>query len=60
MFATLAAWLHDLDPFAIGFVRWSGLSYLLGFVLGYFWPGPRWVSCLAGGWATCCFTTAAC
>lgn len=32
---TLAAWLHDLDPFAIGFVRWYGLSYLVGFVLGY-------------------------
>ena len=36
----LAAWLHDLDPFAIRFtgdfgIRWYGLSYLLGFALGY-------------------------
>ncbi|MFW6337006.1 MAG: prolipoprotein diacylglyceryl transferase [Phycisphaeraceae bacterium] len=38
---TLAAWLHDLDPVAftipgIGFgVRWYGLSYLVGFILGF-------------------------
>ena len=37
---TLAAWLHDLDPFAIQFtesfgLRWYGLSYLAGFVAGY-------------------------
>ena len=38
---TLAAWLHDLDPVAITIpglglpVRWYGLSYLVGFVLGY-------------------------
>ena len=40
-------WLHNLDPFAIqlpgfvgellnGGIRWYGLSYLLGFVIGYF------------------------
>ena len=40
-------WLHNLDPFAIelpgfvgellnGGIRWYGLSYLAGFVLGYF------------------------
>jgi phosphatidylglycerol:prolipoprotein diacylglycerol transferase len=39
-------WLHDLDPFAIelpgfvgdllnGGIRWYGLSYLAGFVIGY-------------------------
>ncbi len=37
---TLAAYLHTLDPFAIDFgggwgIRWYGLSYLLGFFLGY-------------------------
>lgn len=36
----LAAWLHDLDPFALrisqGFgIRWYGLSYLAGFVVGF-------------------------
>lgn len=36
----LAAWLHDLDPYAVklwegGPVRWYGLSYLLGFAIGY-------------------------
>lgn len=31
-----AAWIHDLDPFAIGFIRWYGLAYLAGFVCGYF------------------------
>ncbi|MFI4860090.1 MAG: prolipoprotein diacylglyceryl transferase [Phycisphaerales bacterium JB063] len=37
------AWLHNLDPFAIqldwfpgGGLRWYGLSYLVGFALGYF------------------------
>jgi len=40
-------WLHNLDPFAIqipgfvgeimgGGIRWYGLSYLVGFVIGYF------------------------
>jgi len=40
------AWLHNLDPFAIQFsgfagdvlnggIRWYGLSYLAGFVIGY-------------------------
>ena len=39
--ATLAAWLHDLDPVAVTVpgiglpIRWYGLSYLAGFVLGY-------------------------
>ena len=38
--AVLAAWVHDLDPYAIklwagGPIRWYGLSYLVGFVLGY-------------------------
>lgn len=38
--ALLAAWLHDLDPFAIRLwgdfgIRWYGLAYLVGFVLGY-------------------------
>jgi phosphatidylglycerol:prolipoprotein diacylglycerol transferase len=33
--ATLAAWLHDIDPIAFGPVRWYGLSYIAGFALGY-------------------------
>jgi phosphatidylglycerol:prolipoprotein diacylglycerol transferase len=37
---TLAAWLHTIDPYAImlwegGPIRWYGLSYLLGFLIGY-------------------------
>lgn len=37
---TLAAWLHDIDPFAIelspGFgLRWYGLAYIAGFVMGW-------------------------
>ncbi|MEX0775212.1 MAG: prolipoprotein diacylglyceryl transferase [Phycisphaeraceae bacterium] len=41
---TLAAWVHDLDPFVVRFpegrflpagIRWYGLSYLLGFFVGY-------------------------
>jgi phosphatidylglycerol:prolipoprotein diacylglycerol transferase len=37
---TLAAWLHDIDPYAIylagGYgIRWYGLSYLAGFLIGY-------------------------
>ncbi|HEX7010670.1 MAG TPA: prolipoprotein diacylglyceryl transferase [Phycisphaeraceae bacterium] len=40
MLATLAAWLHDIDPYALklwegGPIRWYGLSYLLGFFIGY-------------------------
>lgn len=36
----LAAWLHDLSPFAIRFtdtfgVRWYGLSYVAAFVIGW-------------------------
>jgi phosphatidylglycerol:prolipoprotein diacylglycerol transferase len=41
MGAMLAAWLHNLDPYAIklwegGPIRWYGLSYLAGFVIAYF------------------------
>ncbi|MEM7680976.1 MAG: prolipoprotein diacylglyceryl transferase [Planctomycetota bacterium] len=37
---TLAAWLHDLSPFAIRLtdtfgLRWYGLAYLAGFVVGF-------------------------
>lgn len=37
---TLAAWLHDLSPFAIRFsptfgLRWYGLSYVCGFIVGW-------------------------
>jgi phosphatidylglycerol:prolipoprotein diacylglycerol transferase len=32
---TLAAWLHDIDPYAIWPIRWYGLSYLAGFLIGY-------------------------
>lgn len=37
---TLAAWLHDLDPFVVRFseafgIRWYGLSYVAGFALGW-------------------------
>jgi phosphatidylglycerol:prolipoprotein diacylglycerol transferase len=46
---TLAAWLHDLDPYVIRFtdgfgLRWYGLSYVAGFVAAYFilrWMGSR-------------------
>lgn len=35
---TLAAWLHDLDPVALDLgpiaIRWYGLAYLAGFVIG--------------------------
>lgn len=36
----LAAWLHNIDPYAIklwegGPIRWYGLSYLVGFVIAY-------------------------
>ena len=37
----LAAWVHDLNPYAIRFghsvygIRWYGLAYLLGFLAGY-------------------------
>jgi phosphatidylglycerol:prolipoprotein diacylglycerol transferase len=33
----LGAYLHRLDPFAIGFIRWYGLAYLAGFAVGYIW-----------------------
>jgi phosphatidylglycerol:prolipoprotein diacylglycerol transferase len=33
---TLAdAWLHTIDPYLIWPIRWYGLSYLVGFLLGY-------------------------
>lgn len=40
MMPALAAWLHDIDPYAVqlwegGPIRWYGLSYLLGFVIGF-------------------------
>jgi phosphatidylglycerol:prolipoprotein diacylglycerol transferase len=40
MSLTLAAWLHDLDPFIFQLPngwgpRWYGFSYLLGFFVGY-------------------------
>lgn len=43
----LAAWLHDLSPFAIRFtddfgIRWYGLSYALGFLIG--WLLLRWLA----------------
>ena len=37
--ADLAVWLHDLDPYALRVgglgITWYGLSYLLGFLVGY-------------------------
>jgi phosphatidylglycerol---prolipoprotein diacylglyceryl transferase len=43
----LAAWVHDLSPFAVRFsgdfgVRWYGLSYILGFVYG--WGVMTWLA----------------
>ncbi|MBB6429747.1 prolipoprotein diacylglyceryl transferase [Algisphaera agarilytica] len=40
MTASLAAWLHTIDPYAIqlwegGPIRWYGLSYLVGFLIAY-------------------------
>jgi phosphatidylglycerol:prolipoprotein diacylglycerol transferase len=40
MFTTLAAYVHDIDPYAImlwegGPIRWYGLSYLVGFAIGW-------------------------
>ncbi len=40
MMTTLAAWLHDLDPYFIelwpgGPIRWYGLAYLAGFLAAY-------------------------
>ena len=32
---SIAVYVHQIDPVAIGPVRWYGLSYLLGFVIGY-------------------------
>lgn len=46
MMVTLAAWLHDIDPYAIritdAFLRWYPVSYLTGFVLG--WLMLRWLA----------------
>jgi phosphatidylglycerol:prolipoprotein diacylglycerol transferase len=41
MTATLAAWLHDLDPFLLRIsgdfgLRWYGLAYIAGFGIAYF------------------------
>ena len=36
MYPILAAYLHNIDPIAVWPVRWYGLSYLAGFVLGFF------------------------
>ncbi|MEL6797359.1 MAG: prolipoprotein diacylglyceryl transferase [Planctomycetota bacterium] len=38
---TIAAWLHDLNPFVVRIagdfgIRWYGLSYVLGFAIAYF------------------------
>ena len=35
MHPILAAYLHDIDPIAIWPIRWYGLSYVAGFVLGF-------------------------
>jgi phosphatidylglycerol:prolipoprotein diacylglycerol transferase len=40
--STLAAWLHDWGPFLIEFgnglgIRWYGLSYMMGFAVGWWW-----------------------
>jgi phosphatidylglycerol---prolipoprotein diacylglyceryl transferase len=40
MITLLASYLHDIDPYAIklwegGPIRWYGLSYLMGFAIGY-------------------------
>ena len=29
-------WVHTLDPFAVGPIRWYGLAYLAGFICAYF------------------------
>lgn len=29
------AWVHSLDPYALGPIRWYGLAYIAGFVVGY-------------------------
>lgn len=29
-------WVHSIDPYAIGPVRWYGLAYLAGFMVAYF------------------------
>ena len=47
MLVTIAAWLHDLDPFlwriTPGFgLRWYGLSYVVGFLLA--WGVLRWLA----------------
>jgi phosphatidylglycerol:prolipoprotein diacylglycerol transferase len=41
MTALADAWLHTIDPYAIWFIRWYGLSYLAGFLIGYLMV--RWV-----------------
>ncbi|MEM9165936.1 MAG: prolipoprotein diacylglyceryl transferase [Planctomycetota bacterium] len=44
---TLAAWLHDLDPYLVRFsanlgIGWYGLSYIAGFAIG--WLLLRWLA----------------
>lgn len=29
------AWVHSIDPYALGPVRWYGLAYVAGFIVGY-------------------------
>ncbi|MCC6680040.1 MAG: prolipoprotein diacylglyceryl transferase [Phycisphaeraceae bacterium] len=33
----LALYYHDLSPYAIGPIRWYGLSYLVGFFIAWLW-----------------------
>jgi len=35
MLMTLSAYVHQIDPFAIWPIRWYGLSYLIGFTIGW-------------------------
>ncbi|MBH05370.1 MAG: prolipoprotein diacylglyceryl transferase [Phycisphaeraceae bacterium] len=35
MATTLALYVHDMDPFAFGPIRWYGLSYALGFLIAF-------------------------
>jgi phosphatidylglycerol:prolipoprotein diacylglycerol transferase len=35
MLTLLDAWLHTIDPYVVWPIRWYGLSYLAGFLIGY-------------------------
>ena len=35
MFMLADVWLHTIDPFAVWPIRWYGLSYLVGFMIGW-------------------------